>query len=131
MTSSELGKVNTADLVRSEMLELVIKDSTFMKGERTMAKPGAQELNIPQLSNFKMTKSGKDANGIFKVVEYRRVGDNMLYLQSTLSNPDAKGNYQTDTRVYYKADGTTVDKTITVTITYDTNGDLLSEVPNA
>lgn len=91
----------------------------------------SSRLVADQLANFKKNKSSKDANGIFKVVEYRRVADNTLYMKSTLSNPDAKGNYQTDTRVYYKADGTTVDNTVTVTISYDADGDVVSEVPSA
>lgn len=88
-------------------------------------------LVADQLTNFKKVKSGKDANGIFTVVEYRRISDNTLYMKSTLSNPDAKGNYQTDTRVYYKGDGVTADSTVTVTITYDADGDVVSEVPSA
>ncbi|GAA4704060.1 hypothetical protein [Brevibacillus fulvus] len=88
-------------------------------------------LIADQLTNYKKTKSGKDANGIFTVVEYRRIADNTLYMKSTFSNPDAKGNYQTDTRVYYKTDGVTVDYTVTVTITYDADGDVISEVPSA
>ncbi|WP_232622320.1 hypothetical protein, partial [Rhodococcus rhodochrous] len=62
------------------------------------------------------------------VTEYRRL-DDTLFLRSTLSNPDARGNYQTNTEVYYKADGTTVDRTITITRTYDADGDWISEVP--
>ncbi|MGO0058661.1 hypothetical protein ACTID9_01105 [Brevibacillus fluminis] len=88
-------------------------------------------LTADILTNFKKTKSSKDASGIYTVVEYRRIADNTLYMRSTLSNPDAKGNYQTDTRVFYKLDGATVDTTVTVTLTYDADGDLLSEVPSA
>ncbi|GED59383.1 hypothetical protein ABER61_16085 [Brevibacillus formosus] len=91
----------------------------------------SSRLVADQLANFKKNKSSKDANGIFKIVEYRRVADNTLYMKSTLSNPDAKGNYQTDTRVYYKTDGATVDSTVTVTISYDADGDVVSEVPSA
>ncbi len=88
-------------------------------------------LIADQLTNFKKVKSSKDANGIFTVVEYRRIVNDTLYMKSTLSNPDARGNYQTDTRVYYKADGATVDSTVVVTITYDADGDVVSEVPSA
>ncbi|RNB72186.1 phage tail protein [Brevibacillus panacihumi] len=84
-----------------------------------------------KLANYKKFKSGKDANGIFTVVEYRRVADNTLYMKSTLSNPDADGNYQTDTRVYYKMNGVDVDHTVIVTLTYDPDGDVVSEVPSA
>lgn len=87
--------------------------------------------NAEKLSNYKKSKSSKDANGIFTIVEYRRVADNTLYMKSTLSNPDANGNYQTDTRAYYKADGVTSDYTVTVTIVYDADGDVVSEVPSA
>ncbi|WP_301171018.1 hypothetical protein [Brevibacillus nitrificans] len=86
--------------------------------------------NAEKLSNYKKTKSSKDANGIFTIVEYRRVADNTLYMKSTFSNPDAKGNYQTDTRVYYKTDGTTVDRTDIITLLYDADGDVVSEVPS-
>jgi hypothetical protein len=81
------------------------------------------------ITEYKVVRSGKDANGIFTVVELRRPADDKLYMRSTLSNPDARGNYQTDTRVYYKADGTTVDYTKVYTLTYDADGDLVSEVP--
>lgn len=88
----------------------------------------ALQQKIELLSRFKKSRSGKDAAGIFTVTEYRRL-DDTLFMRSTLSNPDAKGNYQTNTEVYYKADGTTVDRTITITRTYDTDGDWISEVP--
>jgi hypothetical protein len=81
------------------------------------------------ITEYKVVRSGKDANGIFTVVELRRPADDKLYMRSTLSNPDARGNYQTDTRVFYKADGTTVDYTKVYTLTYDADGDLVSEVP--
>ena len=81
------------------------------------------------ITDYKVVRSGKDANGIFTVVELRRPADDKLYMRSTLSNPDARGNYQTDTRVFYKADGTTVDYTKVYTLTYDADGDLVSEVP--
>jgi Phage tail-collar fibre protein len=88
----------------------------------------ALQQKIELLSRFKKSRIGKDAAGIFTVTEYRRL-DDTLFLRSTLSNPDARGNYQTNTEVYYKADGTTVDRTITITRTYDADGDWISEVP--
>ncbi|KZE55710.1 hypothetical protein AV540_26235 [Brevibacillus parabrevis] len=89
------------------------------------------QKKVAQLDAYKKVRSGKDSSGIFTVTEYRRVADNTLYMKSTLSNPNAKGNYQTDTCVYYKADGTTVDRTVTVNRVYDADGDWVSEVPSA
>lgn len=81
-----------------------------------------------RLVNCRKTLSSKDANGIYLVVEYRRLADNTLSLRATLSNPDANGNYQTDTRVYYRTDGVTVAETVVLTLTYDADGMVIDEV---
>lgn len=86
------------------------------------------KLVADQLARLKVTKSGKDANGKFTQVDYKRESDNSLFMRSVLSNPDANGNYQTDTWTYYKADGTTVAETKVWTITYDADGDILNVV---
>jgi hypothetical protein len=84
---------------------------------------GFGRIVADKLANYKVTKSGKDANGIFTTVEYRRQ-DNTLFLRSVLSNPDANGKYQTDTWTYYDTDGTTVVETKVWTISYDADGDV-------
>ncbi|MGN7469636.1 hypothetical protein [Brevibacillus sp. SAFN-007a] len=84
------------------------------------------KLVADQLARLKITKSGKDASGKFTQVDYKRESDNTLFMRSVLSNPDANGNYQTDTWTYYKADGTTVAETKIWTITYDADGDITS-----
>lgn len=84
------------------------------------------KLVADQLARLKITKSGKDANGKFTQVDYKRESDNTLFMRSVLSNPDANGNYQTDTWTYYKTDGTTVAETKIWTITYDADGDVTS-----
>ncbi|MGN7472309.1 phage tail-collar fiber domain-containing protein [Brevibacillus sp. SAFN-007a] len=84
------------------------------------------KLVADQLARLKITKSGKDANGKFTQVDYKRESDNTLFMRSVLSNPDANGNYQTDTWTYYKTDGTTVAETKVWTITYDADGDITS-----
>jgi|GEM_PF-6140845 hypothetical protein len=84
---------------------------------------GFGRIVADKLANYKVTKSGKDANGIFTTVEYRRQ-DDTLFMRSVLSNPDANGNYQTDTWTYYAADGTTPVETKVWTMTYDTDGDI-------
>lgn len=87
------------------------------------------ENSIPstKLEEYNQYNSSKDANGIFTVVEYKRA-DLSLYMKSTLSNPDANGNYQTATLQYYATDGTTLIKTETWTMTYDADGDVTSTV---
>ncbi|UED76108.1 phage tail protein [Brevibacillus sp. DP1.3A] len=86
------------------------------------------KLVADQLARLKITKSGKDANGKFAHVEYRRESDNTLFLRSILSSPDVNGNYLTDTWTYYKADGTTVAETKVWKLSYDTDGDVTSVI---
>lgn len=84
---------------------------------------------IPKLSDYRKYRSGKDAKGIFTVVEYKRTTDGSLYKRSTLSNLDAAGNYLVRTEQYYKADGVTLEKTIIFDVVYDADGDWKDEVP--
>lgn len=69
----------------------------------------------------------KDAKGIYTVVNYKR-GDGTLYMKSTLSGGTTP-NYTTDTWRFYDASGATVIKTITWTLTYDTDGNVVDSVP--
>jgi hypothetical protein len=75
---------------------------------------------------FNVYKSGKDANGIFTIVEYKRA-DGTLYARSVLSGGTSP-QYTTRTVTYYDTNGTTVLRTDTYTLTYDSDGDLVSEV---
>jgi hypothetical protein len=85
--------------------------------------PEAMQRN---LGIFNVYKSGKDANGIFTVVEYKRA-NGTLYARSVLSGGTSP-QYTTRTITYYGADGTTVLRTDTYTLTYDVDGDLINEV---
>lgn len=78
-------------------------------------------------SGYKMIKSGKDSNGVFTVVEEYRKSDNTLAEKSVLSGGTSP-KYTTRTITYYGIDGTTVEKTETFTLSYDTDGDCTSEV---
>lgn len=78
-------------------------------------------------ANYNQYASGKDANGIYTVLELKRT-DGTLYMRATLTNPDARGNYQTDTWQFYNAAGNTVVKTLTWTYTYDADGKITSKV---
>jgi hypothetical protein len=77
-------------------------------------------------TDFKVYKSGKDANGVFTTVEYKRQ-DDTLAVRSVISGGTSP-NYTTRTITYYGLNGTTVEKTTTRTLTYDTDGVLISEV---
>lgn len=89
----------------------------------TDSAPEAMQRN---LGIFNVYKSGKDANGIFTIVEYKR-SDGTLYARSVLSGGTSP-QYTTRTITYYAADGTTVIRTDPYTLVYDADGDLISEV---
>jgi hypothetical protein len=80
---------------------------------------------VPQV--FNVYRLNKDVNGVFREVQYKRT-NGTLWKKSVLSNPDAKGNYQTQTITYYSSDGVTITGTETWSITYDEEGDVVSEV---
>ena len=79
-----------------------------------------------KVANYNSYSSSPDVNGIYTVVDYKR-SDNTLYMKSTLSNV-VNGNYQTDTWQFYDAAGTTVILTVTWTLTYDADGNVISKV---
>jgi hypothetical protein len=78
-------------------------------------------------NSFKTVKSNKDSNGIFTTVEHKRKSDDTLVRKSVLSGGTSP-NYTTRTVTFYAANGTTVTRTDTFTLTYDTDGFLISEV---
>ncbi|USG65151.1 hypothetical protein NDK47_24010 [Brevibacillus ruminantium] len=75
---------------------------------------------------LRFSRSGLDSNGKFVTAEWRRKKDNTLFLKSVLSNPDSNGNYRTDTWSIYNAAGTSVVETVTWTIAYDADGNIIS-----
>lgn len=72
-------------------------------------------------------KSGKDSNGIYTQVDYKRKSNGSLFMRSVLSGGTSP-NYTTRTITIYDEDGITVLQTITKTLTYDTDGNIVSEV---
>jgi hypothetical protein len=73
-------------------------------------------------------RSGKDANGKFTTVEFKRQ-DGTLFMKSVLSGTvDANGNYPTRTETFYQVNGTTSIASIVYSRTFDADGDLLTEV---
>lgn len=73
-------------------------------------------------------KSNKDINGIFTIIEYKRM-DGTLYMKEELSGGTSP-EYTTKTVTYYDTDGTTVLLTRIYNLEYDENGDLISEILN-
>lgn len=80
--------------------------------------------NLPR--TVKIEKSNKDSNGIYTQVDYKRE-DGTLYMRSVLSGGTSP-QYTTRTITIYDTDGTTVLETITHTLTYDSDGNLISEL---
>lgn len=77
-------------------------------------------------TDFRIYKSGKDSEGVFTIVEYKR-DDGSLAAKSVLSGGTSP-NYSTRTISYYGFDGETIEKTTIRTLTYDEDGALVSEV---
>lgn len=78
------------------------------------------------LGELKIEKSNKDSNGIYTQVDYKRE-DNTLFMRSVLSGGTSP-QYTTRTITIYDTDGTTVLQTITHTLTYDSDGNIVSEL---
>lgn len=85
------------------------------------------ELDKIERVKFRVTRSSKDTSGTFRTVEYRRKSDNTLAIRSVLSGGTAP-NYTTRTVTFYATNGITVAKTESYSLTYDADGDLVSEV---
>jgi hypothetical protein len=97
-------------------------ERTNWNGKET---PDGARKKVEQ-TDFKVYKSGKDTNGVFTTVEYKRQ-DDTLAIKSVLSGGTSP-NYTTRTIDYYAIDGVTVEKTTIRTLTYDADGVLISEV---
>lgn len=71
-------------------------------------------------ADYSTAASNMDATTyVYKTVQYKRFSSNTLYMQTTLSNPNISGDYQTLTIDYYAEDGITKTATHTWTLTYD------------
>ena len=103
----------------------VKKDGTLQTGLNA-EKIGGKTVNDILSNTLKISKSNLDANGIYKQVDYKRE-DGTLYIRSVLSGGTSP-NYTTRTITIYDTNGSTVLKTITHTLTYDTNNNIVSEL---
>lgn len=112
-TNSKKGHVQLVDDVNGNSTSLVPTQNAVRK-------------KIEQ-TDYKVTKSSKDSEGIFRTVEYRRINDNTLAVRSVLSGGTSP-TYTTRTITYYGSNGTTEEKKVIKTLRYDADGDLISEV---
>lgn len=86
-----------------------------------------EKVNKTELiAKLKKIKSGTPVDNIYPVVTYKR-SDDTIYKISTLSGGVAP-QWTTRTVVYYASDGITIEKTDIFTLTYDVDGNILSEV---
>ncbi|MGX8177304.1 phage tail protein [Exiguobacterium artemiae] len=102
------------------------------KAVKTVADQVAQnstktEILSDKTDDLKTAKTNKDANGIFTTITYRRKSNDSLFATSVLSGGTSP-SYTTRTVTYYEANGTTIRKTVTFTLSYDADGALVSEV---
>lgn len=104
-------------------------DLTTHKAEYAQFKI-AIEKEVAELQNaneLSVVKSTKDSEGIFKTVTYKRKSDNTIFAKSVLSGGTSP-QYATRTLTFYNADGITVKATRIFSLSYDSDGDLVSEV---
>lgn len=114
------GFVTNADI---EGIKTEIKD--VLAEEKEKVDVVVQEATVT--NTLKVIKSEKDAEGIFTVVTYKRKADDTIYCVSTLSGGESP-LYTTRTEQYYDLTGTSVTETFTYTLSYDEDGNLVSEV---
>ena len=84
------------------------------------------DAHLADTMYYTTQKINMDSNGIYTEVDHKRA-DGTLILKSVLSGGTSP-RYTTRTVTKYKADGTTVEWAKTFTITYDSNGNVASEV---
>lgn len=131
--TTELAKTNQAltthqaeDATNAKKGHVQLVDDISGNSTSLVPTQNAIRTKIEQ-TEYKINKSGKDSNGIFTTVQYRRKSDNTLVAKSVLSGGTSP-KYTTRTLTYYGIDGTTVENTIIKTLSYDVDGDLVSEV---
>lgn len=141
LNASDVGATSTTDFATHEAEDATLttkghvqlSSSTSSTSETLATTPKAVKIVKDSIAptieqdSYKTVKSNKDSNGIYTTVQHKRKSDGTLVRQSVLSGGTSP-QYATRTVTYYASDGTTVVKTDTFTLSYDSDGDLLSEV---
>ncbi|MDU7250835.1 MAG: hypothetical protein E6274_00610 [Clostridium sp.] len=113
------GNINN---IKSELADIATKQNENMEKINT----SIEEIE-KNIANYNSYSSGKDDNGIFTIVEYKKK-DGSLYMKSTLTNADGNGNYKKDMWQLYNTSGNSVIKTITWIFTYDEDNNIVTKV---
>ena len=125
-TLTQKGHVQlTNDLGESETLAVTQKALNNVSNEVTNVKN--KVTTFENEKNLSKIKTNKDSEGIYTTVTYKRKKDNTIYCVSTLSGGETP-LYTTRTEQYYDATGTSVIDTQTYSLSYDDDGNLISEV---
>jgi hypothetical protein len=114
----------TIDEVYVQANKFNVHGDAYVKGKQVATTTDVRQWT--DQTDYKVGKGNKDANGIFTLLEYRRQ-DNTLVAKSVLSGGTSP-QYTTRTITYYNTTGTAVEKTTVRTLSYDNDGDLVSEV---
>lgn len=123
--ASDLATHQVEDATNAKKGHVQLVDDVNGNSSSLVPTQNAVRKKIEQ-TEYKVSKSGKDSNGIFTTVEYQRKTDNTLAVKSILSGGTSP-QYTTRTVTYYGVDGTTVESTVTKTLSYDSDGDLVGE----
>ncbi|KEK17292.1 hypothetical protein BAMA_15790, partial [Bacillus manliponensis] len=116
-----LNKIHDIEVEIGELLQLKTINKSSVVG-------AINEL----ADNYNKVATDYDNYGIARKAEWRRQ-NGTIFRKSALSNPDARGNYQSQQLIYYAENGTTAVKTQQWAYTYDnrdneTSETLISEV---
>ena len=122
---SKQADVETSVKTAYELAEQALGLANDGESRISQAETAIQEINDTR--TLKVLKTNKDSEGIFKTVTYKRKSDNTIYCVSTLSGGTTP-LYTTRTEKYYDATGKTVIATHVYTLSYDDDGELISEV---
>ncbi len=115
---------NLAARITTLEQQLATHQAEYAQFKTAIEKEVAELQNANELS---VVKSAKDSEGIFKTVTYKRKSDNTIFAKSVLSGGTSP-QYTTRTLTFYNADGITVKATKIYMLSYDSDGDLVSEV---
>ena len=103
-----------------------LSDDADSENSNMAATPNSVRKMVEQ-NGYRVSKSNKDSNGIYTTVQHFRKSNGKLVRKSVLSGGTSP-QYTTRTISYYKKDGIAIEKTETFTLSYDADGDLISEV---
>ena len=115
---------NLAARITTLEQNLAMHQAEYAQFKTSIEKEVAELQNANGLS---IVKSGKDSEGIFSTVTYKRKSDNTIFAKSVLSG-GASPKYTSRTITFYNADGITAKATKIYMLSYDSDGDLVSEV---